>query len=354
MISTTTIGAYPKPGYVPISDWFTIEPSADGTVAYTTAYAGQLAAAGDDAEAKFRRATAEIISDQVDAGIDVVTDGEVRRENYIHYQCRHLSGFDFDNLSRHQLRGTVDTMLPTIRGGVSFVDSPLVHDYEVAQALSPRPVKVTLPGPMTIMDSTVDRHYHDDRALGVDLAAALNDQITALVAAGCTQIQVDEPVMARKPQVALAHGIEHLGACFSGVSDDVVRTVHICCGYPRYVDQDDYPKADPEAYLRLAPALDDAPVHLVSIEDAHRPNDLGALLPLFRRTAVILGVVAIARSRVETVDEVAARLVEASRYLPRERLVAAPDCGLGFLSRDLARRKLKALCTAASRANATV
>ena len=350
MISTTTVGSYPKPDYVPITDWFTIEPNSNGPVAYTNEYALQLAAAGDDSETSFRRATAEIIGDQVDAGIDVVMDGEVRRENYIHYQCRHFGGFDFDNLTRHQIRGT---MLPTIRSDVSFVDSPLVRDYEVAQALSPRPVKVTLPGPMTIIDSTVDAHYHDDRALGADLAAALNGQIGALVAAGCTQIQVDEPVMARKPEGALAHGIEQVGSCFSGVPDEVVRTVHICCGYPLHVDRNDYPKADAGAYAQLAPALDDAPVDQVSIEDAHRPNDLSALLPLFRRTTVILGVVAIARSRVETVDEIAERLIEAGRYLPRERLGAAPDCGLGFLGRDLARQKLKALGAAASRVNAS-
>jgi 5-methyltetrahydropteroyltriglutamate--homocysteine methyltransferase len=354
MITTTTIGAYPKPRYVPVSDWFTMVARGDGPIDYTTAYATELNAAGAAAEELFRRATAEVIGDQISAGIDIVTDGEVRRENYIHYQCRHFTGFDFEQLGRHRIRGTIDTLLPTIRGRVSFAESPLVHDYRVAQALSSKPVKVTLPGPLTIIDTTVDRSYHDDRALALDLALALNAQIVALVAAGCRHIQVDEPVMARKPDEALAYGIDRVADCFRGVPSDVMRTVHICCGYPQHLDQTDYEKADPGAYLRLATALDEAPIDQISIEDAHRPNDLATLLPLFTKTTVILGVVAIARSRVEPIGDIADRLRLAREHVPSERLVAAPDCGLGYLGRDLARRKLHALSSAVALVNATI
>lgn len=346
MIPTTTIGAYPKPGYVPITDWFTTEYRAGEVVDYTSAYDEQLSAAGDDAEMLFRRATKAIIDDQVDAGIDIVTDGEVRRENYVHTQCRYLSGFDFEHLGRHRIRDAIDTRLPTVCGPVGFVASPLARQFEIAQSLSARPVKVTLPGPMTIIDSTVDAHYHDERALGADLVVALNAQIHDLVAAGCRHIQIDEPVMARKPSVALDYGIDHLGRCFDEVPSTVTRTVHCCCGYPRQLDDTDYPKADRRAYLQLAPALDAAPIHQVSIEDAHRHNDLAELLPLFADTTVILGVVAIARSRVETTEEIAARLRVARDHLPENRLVAAPDCGLGYLDRELARKKLRALTAA--------
>ena len=117
----------------------------------------------------------------------------------------------------------------------------------------------------------------------------------------------------------------------------------------RHLDDDDYEKAPPSAYLDIAEAVDVAPIDRFSLEDAHRPNDLAALLPRFRDTTVILGCVAIARSRVETVDEVADRLAEALRHIDRERLVAAPDCGLGYLGRDLAVQKLKVLTEAASR-----
>lgn len=346
MISTTTIGAYPKPDYVPITDWFSTEHGDDDVVDYTSAYSDQLDAAGADAEALFREATREVIADQVDAGIDVVTDGEVRRENYVHYQCRHLEGFDFEHLGSHRIRGTIETELPTVTGPVGYRGSPLAQDFATAQALSSRPVKVTLPGPMTIIDTTVDAHYQDERALGADLAAALNAQIHDLVAAGCRHIQVDEPVMARKPTVALNHGIDHLGQCFEGVAPEVTRTVHCCCGYPKRLDETDYPKADPRSYLDLAPALNAAPIDQVSLEDAHRHNELATLLPLFTSTTVILGVVAIATSRVETPEEIAQRLTVAREYLPDDRLVAAPDCGLGYLSRDLATAKLRALAAA--------
>ena len=200
---------------------------------------------------------------------------------------------------------------------------------------------------MTIIDSTVDDHYGDERTLGADLAAAVNAQIHELVAAGCHHIQVDEPVMARRPQAAIEHGIDQLSRCFEGVPTEVSRIVHCCCGYPRRLDDTDYPKADPAAYLTLAPALDDAPIDQLSIEDAHRPNDLATLLPHFANTKIILGVVAIASSRLESVGEIANRLAQAAPYMPPGRLVAAPDCGLGYLPRDLAKSKLTNLCVAA-------
>ena len=351
VIRTTTIGSYPKPGYVPISDWFAAAPGGEAAD-YTSAFAGQMERAGAGREELFRRAAAEVISDQVSAGIDIVTDGEVRRENYVHYQCRHFAGFDFDVLAEATIRGVTAARLPTVTGEVHYLgSSPLVHDYEVARSLSPKPVKMTIPGPMTIIDTTADTHYGDEVALGADLATAVNAQILDLVEAGCRNIQVDEPVMARKPEIALAHGIDHLERCLAGVPDDVTRVVHCCCGYPERLDQDDYPKADPGAYLALAEALDTAAIDAVSIEDAHRPNDLGTLLPRFARTTVILGVLAIARSQTETVAAVEGRLREALSYIPSERLVAAPDCGLGYLGRDLARSKLAVMCDAVGRVN---
>ena len=180
-----------------------------------------------------------------------------------------------------------------------------------------------------------------------DLAVAVNAEVRTLVEAGCTHVQIDEPVFARRVDDALAFGVDALATCFAGVSDHVVRTVHCCCGYPRHLDDEDYEKAPPSAYLDLAEAVDAAPIDRFSLEDAHRPNDLTALLPRFRTTTVVLGCVAIARSRLETVDEVRDRLVEALRHVDRERLVAAPDCGLGYLRRDLAFAKLQVMCEAA-------
>ncbi|MFQ5954877.1 MAG: hypothetical protein ACE5JZ_07430 [Kiloniellales bacterium] len=343
---TTTIGAYPKPDYTPISDWFQA-PRGPDTPDPTVAFEQQLAAAGDEAEALFLKATEEVVTDQVEAGIDVPTDGEVRRENYIHYHCRNLDGIDFATLTKKALRGgAYSADLPTVSGPIRARERFLTRDYRVAQAFTDRPMKITVPGPMTIADTVFDAHYRDQRRLGADLAEALNAEIVALAEAGCRWIQVDEPLFARKPEAALAYGIEHLERCFHGVPAAVNRVVHMCCGYPDRLDRSDYPKADPRAYFDLAQAIDEAAVDAVSLEDAHRHNEL-KLLDLIKRTRVILGVVAIARSRVEPVEEIRARLDDALEHIDKARLVAAPDCGLGLLGRALAVQKLRNLSTAA-------
>ena len=343
---TTTIGAYPKPGYVPIPDWFRVQAGPD-TASPTEGYLAALERMGEEAEALFARGAREIIEDQVAAGIDIPTDGEVRRENYIHYHCRHLEGIDFDSLTARELRGgAYKAALPTVVGPVKARDPFLAHDWRVAQACTDRPVKVTMPGPMTVIDTTANRHYDDERRLGADLAAALNAEVLSLAEAGCRVIQIDEPVFARKPDIALDHGVENLERCFHGLPDGVTRVMHMCCGYPNRLDHEDYPKADPQAYFRLAEAVDRSCVDAVSLEDAHRHNDL-ALLERFPNTKVIFGAVAIAKSRVEPVEEIRDRLRAALEHIEADRLIAAPDCGLGFLGRERALEKLKNLCAAA-------
>ena len=345
-LRTTTIGAYPKPDYVPITDWFQGDQGPD-TKSPTEGYAAQIVRAGAEAEALFKRAAHEVIADQVEAGIDIPTDGEVRRENYIHYHCRHLDGIDFQRLTSKELRGgAYSASLPTITGPIAARGDFLTHDWRAAQAATDRPLKVTLPGPMTITDTVANAFYDDDAVLGADLAAALNAEVLALAGAGCAYIQIDEPVFARKPDLALDYGFENLERCFHGAPESVIRTVHMCCGYPDRLDNPDYPKADGGAYFRLAGAIEDSSIQAVSLEDAHRHNDL-ALLEHFATTSVIFGVVAIARSSLETVDEISERLRAALQHIDAERLIAAPDCGLGLLGRDLARAKLANLCAAA-------
>ncbi len=342
-IATTTIGAYPKPNFVKVPDWFRNPDTADPTAGWAEA----VAALGDEAEAVFARGTCAAVRDQVDCGVDVPSDGEIRRENYIHYHCRHLHGFDFQHLTETAVRGgNYRARLPTIRGPVSPRAHFLDRDYRVAQACTDRPVKITMPGPMTIADTTADAHYGDPRALGAALADALNAEVRALADAGCRHIQIDEPVFARKADAALEYGIEHLERAFHGCPREVMRITHVCCGYPDRLDNPDYPKAPQDAYRRLADAIDAAAVDAVSLEDAHRHNDL-ALLERFAGTTVVLGVVAIARSAVESQEQIRERLTAALEHIDGERLVAAPDCGLGLLGRDLARAKLMAMCAAA-------
>ncbi|MDG2286158.1 MAG: cobalamin-independent methionine synthase II family protein [Alphaproteobacteria bacterium] len=346
-LTTTVLGAYPKPDYVPIRDWFTM-PGGQVSASATHDYDEALLAPDAEAEALFARAATEVIADQEACGIDIVTDGEVRRENYIHYHCRHLAGIDFSTLTHKVLRdGAYETDLPTVRGDVAPRGGHfLPHDYRAAQASTNKPVKVTLPGPMTISDTTADAHYGDPAKLGADLARALNYEILALVDAGCRHIQVDEPLFARKPAETLEYGFENLNRCFEGVADNVARAVHICCGYPTKLDDQDYRKADPNAYLAMADALDASVVDQISIEDAHRHNDL-SLLRRFRQTTVIFGSIAIASSALEPVSAIRRRLQQALEHIDAERLIVAPDCGLGFLTRDLAMRKLTHMTEAA-------
>ena len=348
-LKTTCLGAYPKPDWLSVHDWFQLEDghtSAGSEV--TRAYTETVERGGNRLEELLDRATGQAVTDQVECGIDVPTDGEQRRENYIHYHCRHLDGFDFENLTPKVLRnGAYATELPTIRSEIRanpghFLD----HDWHVAQGFTDRPVKITVPGPITIMDTTANAHYADDRALAFDLAAALNHEVRALADAGCTHIQIDEPLFARKPDAALDYGVEALERCFDDVPDGVTRVMHMCCGYPNHLDDTTYMKADPSSYHRLAGALDEAAIDQVSIEDAHRHNDL-SLLEKFRQTTVVFGAIAIARSAVEPVEAIAARLREALEHIDRDRLVVAPDCGLGFLGRDLAMTKLRNLSEAA-------
>ncbi|MBM08578.1 MAG: 5-methyltetrahydropteroyltriglutamate--homocysteine methyltransferase [Magnetovibrio sp.] len=354
-LKTTTIGSYPKPTETPVDDWFMANKSdterrkSKGLIANWNPgeYEKAISEAGDNAETLFLAATKQIINDQVTAGIDVPTDGEVRRENYIWYQCRNLNGISFDQTTHKSVRdGAYEADLPTINGAISLKETRLEYDWRAAQQFTKNPVKVTLPGPLTIADSIANNFYEDPKKLGVKLAEALNKEVRALAEAGCIYIQVDEPVFARNPDEALAHGFEDLERTFHGVPKGVVPVVHMCCGYPNALDSTDYKKADKGAYLKIAEAIEESCIQEVSIEDAHRHNEL-SLLENFSKTKVILGVVNISSSRLETVDEVRDRLISALHHIDKERLILAPDCGLGFFSREQAISKLKVVSAVA-------
>lgn len=346
-LTTTVIGAYPKPDFVTLPDWFDPEFDGPDNADPTARWLDAMAELGPDAEQILQSGIRQVIDDQLSCEIDIPTDGEVRRENYIHYHCRHLKGFDFYKLTAKVLRnGSYTAKLPTITSRIDVRGLFLSDEWKIAQSFTDRSVKVTMPGPMTITDTNADEFYNDDNKLGADLADALNKEVLSLAEAGCKHIQIDEPLFARKPKQALEYGLENLERAFHGCPQTVQRTVHMCCGYPDRIDRDDYPKADPQAYFDLSRAMDESTIDAVSIEDAHRHNDL-SLLEKFQNTKVIFGVVAIAKSRIEPVDEIRDRLKLALHHIDADRLLAAPDCGLGFLSRDQCIKKLTNLTQAA-------
>ena len=348
---TTTIGAFPKPEYVPVRDWFDSAKEKGGmnTSETTYQYSKDIEKNKDAHEGLFIRAAQEVLEIQIRAGISIPTDGEVRRENYIHYHCRHLGGFDFNNLEHRVLRdGAYETDLPAIRGPILHSGKNYsAHDYIASQGVSSRPVKFTLPGPLTIMDTTADCFYNDRPKLNTALAKTINKEVLALVEAGCKHIQIDEPLFARSVKDALDFGMEGLERCFYGVPKSVTRIVHMCCGYPDHLDDTDYKKADPSSYYQLSKAIDQAAFDQISIEDKHCCNNL-ELLEKFENKTVIFGSLAIASSALETVEEVAERLTSALNHIDRDRLIVAPDCGLGLLPAQLAEDKLRVMCEAAA------
>ena len=346
---TTVIGAYPKPDYLKITDWFNAKGGTD-TATPTKFYEDEIKKMGADAEAIFDKAAKEVIKDQLDCGIDIITDGEIKRENYIHYHCRHLNGVDFNTLTEKVARtGNYKCWLPTITNKISAADPFLVDEWKSNQSLSNKPVKVTIPGPMTITDTIANTHYTSDEEMGYDLAIAINTEIKRLVDAGCKYIQVDEPLFARKPDNALAFGIKNLEKCFEGINqNNVEKITHICCGYPDKIDAVNYPKAPLDSYKKIAKALDSSKIDSVSLEDAHRYNDL-SLLKNYKNTKIIFGVIKIASSKIETVEEIENRMKETLKFISKEQLIVAPDCGLGHLSRELAIKKLKIMSLAAKK-----
>lgn len=310
-------------------------------------YEGAISKAGEQAEIMFLEAIKQVINDQVNAGIDVPTDGEVRRENYIWYQCRNLNGISFEEITHKLVRdGAFSANLPTINERISLKEIRLKNDWKAAQQFTKNPVKVTLPGPLTIADSVANNFYDDPKKMGADLAEALNKEVRALAEAGCVYIQVDEPVFARKADEAFSHGFEDLERTFYGLPSGVTRVVHMCCGYPNAIDSIGYKKADKNAYFQIADTIEDSSIEEISIEDAHRHNEL-SLLEKFSKTKVILGVVDIANSRLETMDEVRDRILAALEHIDENRLVVAPDCGLGFFTREQAISKMKVISKAA-------
>ena len=349
---TTVVGSFPKPNYLPIEDWFDAARNKQGmnTSKITRLYTDYNKNKNPNDENLFVKAAKDIINLQISAGIMIPTDGEVRRENYIHYHCRYLDGFDFDNLEFHVWRdGAYKSHLPAIRNKVLHSrNSYSVHDFNASQNVSPVPLKFTLPGPLTIMDTAVDCYYFNRPKLNYDLADTVNKEILALVDAGCTFIQVDEPLFARQVDDALSFGMEGIDRCFHKVPKNVTKILHMCCGYPDYLDDMHYKKADPESYFTLAKHIDVISVDQISIEDAHCCNDL-SLLECFKNATVILGSIAIAKSQIETVEDVESRIRKALEHIDKNRLVIAPDCGLGLLSSNLAEAKLKVMCEAASR-----
>lgn len=352
-IQTTAIGAWPKGSNNPYEDWF-----SDPNMSILNAQAAWKAVQAMDPkqlEDLLEAETERIMHAQKVVGIDIPTDGEVRRISYVHYPCQHLDGIDMDDMRRVTSRdGRWYGYVPTIKGKIiAQSEHYLPHDFEVAQKFTEKQVKITTAGPMTIADSLADEFYGPEKYwnLVTDIAVALNSELRALWDAGNIYTQIDEPTLARYPE-RRERAFEALEICLQGIPSQTTSVLHVCCGYPLKLDDNDYEKADKNAYKILAPSIEKSSFQQVSLEYAHdlknghEPMDL-SILRSFKDTTVILGVVAVAKSYLESAEDIRRELIKARRYIDRERLKAGPDCGLGFLSEELTMLKLRNMAEAA-------
>jgi len=352
-LETTVVGSWPKPPYLTIPDWFSEKGNfSEEAQAKLTGMGGgfdprskarAVASGGDQLEANIQRAVKEVLKAQADLGLDVVTDGEMERGAYYMQVMSNINGIDMVDLEEKIMRsGAYSTLVPVVRSKVEAgLELSCWKEFSRARDLVPSGTKVkfTIPGPMTISDGVKNIHYEKREELHRDLAKVLNREILGLVAHGCRHIQVDEPVLMRYPDTALQFGFSCLSQVLANLPPGITTTLHLCCGYPDKMDTDEYLKADKRNYHKLAPVIDALGFTEVSIENAECKNDL-SLLGLFQRTKVVLGSVTIARSKVETKEEIKAVVEEALRFIPRDRLVLAPDCGLGMLPLPTIREKV--------------
>jgi 5-methyltetrahydropteroyltriglutamate--homocysteine methyltransferase len=287
-------------------------------------------------------ATRLAILDQERAGLDIVTDGEMRRESYSNRFATALEGVDVDNPGTALDRSGHPNPVPRVVGPVSRPAPVQLRDAQFLLAHTSRTTKMTVPGPFTMSQQAQDDHYGDRAALGMAYADAVRAEIVDLLAAGIDVVQVDEPYMQARPDAAREYGLAALRRATDGVGGTVA--VHICFGYAAIIHE------RPSAYSFL-PELAATDLDQVSIETAQSGLDLAVLDALPDKT-IILGALDLSTDEVETPDTVAARIRRAFPHATPDRLIAAPDCGMKYLPRDAAYGKLEALVAGARLAEA--
>jgi 5-methyltetrahydropteroyltriglutamate--homocysteine methyltransferase len=331
LLPTTLVGSYPQP------EWLIDRTQLAKQVPRVRAQglwlvdASKLEAAQDDA-------TLLAIRDQERAGLDIITDGEQRRESYSNRFATALEGIDLDQPGKTPNRTGGFSTVPRVVGPIRRRAPVEVRDIEFLRANTDRKIKMTVPGPFTMAAQCQDDFYHDEAKLALDYARAVNAEIKDLFAAGADIVQIDEPWMQSRAQRARRFGIEALDAALDGVTG--ATAVHICFGYAAVV------KDKPSGYSFL-PEFERSAVRQVSIEAAQPKLDLSILRQLPSKT-IILGVIDLSDPAIETPETVADRIRKALPFVPAERIVVAPDCGLKYLPRQVAYEKMRAMVEGAA------
>jgi 5-methyltetrahydropteroyltriglutamate--homocysteine methyltransferase len=331
-VPTTVVGSYPQP------EWLLDHAALAGLVPRVRmpelwrVAPEWLAGAQDDAA---RLA----VADMERAGIDIVSDGEVRRESYSSSFATALQGVDAERTAVIRNRAGREVRVARVVGPIRRRGPVEVRNLKFLRAATDRAIKVALPGPFTLAQQVKDDFYGDHDALVMDYAAALGEELRDLEEAGADAIQIDEPWLRENPDGARRIAVAAIDRALEGLR--VPTIVHLCLGYAAVVGGD-----KPSAYPFLEQLAECAAAQ-ISIEAAQPALDLAVLETLAPKT-VVLGVLDLGDERVESAEEVAARIRAALVHVPAERLVAAPDCGMKYLRRELAFGKLRALAQGAA------
>jgi 5-methyltetrahydropteroyltriglutamate--homocysteine methyltransferase len=327
LLPTTLVGSYVQPDWlidrVKLAGRFPPRVRAKELWRVAPEYLDQ---AQDDA-------TLLAIRDQERAGIDIVTDGEVRRESYSNRFATALEGVDIDNPGSALDRSGHPNPVPRITGKIRRKHAVEVRDVKFLRANTDRMIKMTVPGPFTMSQQAQNDFYNDEAELALDYAAAVNEEIRDLFAAGADIVQIDEPYMQARPAKAREFGLKALNRALQGVKG--TTAVHICFGYAAIIHE------RPEGYSFL-PEFHNCPVHQVSIETAQSNLDTAVLKTLPDKT-IILGVVNLEDMTVEKPETIAARIRRALPHVDPKRVIVAPDCGMKYLPHDVAYAKLEAM-----------
>ncbi len=331
LFPTTLVGSYPQP------DWLIdrqklshrMPPRVRAEELWRVAPAW-LEQAQDDA-------TLLAIRQQERAGLDILTDGEMRRESYSNRFATALDGVDLDHPGRVISRTGNSILVPRVVGKIRRKRPVEVRDLNFLRANTDRAVKMTLPGPFTMSQQAQNDYYPTEEEMAFDYAAAVNEEIKDLFAAGADIVQMDEPWMEAHPEKARSFGLTAIRRALDGVTG--TTALHICFGYAALVP------GRPSAYSFLE-ELDDSPVCQISIETAQSSLDCTVLAKLPHKT-IILGVLDLSKNEIETPETVATRIRRALPFLSPERVVVAPDCGMKYLPADVAFGKMKALVAGA-------
>lgn len=327
LIPTTVVGSYPQP------DWLVDRAMLKAHIVPRTRLKAVWRIPEPYLEQAQDDATILAIRDMERAGIDIITDGEIRRESYSNRFATALEGVDLDNPGMVKTTHGVDTPVPRVVGRIRRMRPVEVRDMEFLRHGTDRQVKITLPGPFTMARQAHNDFYSDFDEMVMDFAVALNEEAHALQQAGADVIQLDDPWLRTDPTAAKRIAVKAIDRALEGL--EVTTAVHLCFGYAAVVN------SKPTGYAFL-PELADCTAQQISIEAAQPKLDLGILSDLAAKS-IILGVIDLADPEVETAEQVAARLRAALGYVAAERLIAAPDCGMKYLPREVAFGKLSAL-----------